>query len=301
MKGFVLHALVVVVVAAAFVYLLYEPPAQGGATASLDSTGVAVQAQANAAQTRRDAEPANTPHAGSQLATEPALGVDFEAIKRRFGVTYDPMLVMALGDFTDAEIDAYNELHVLPFNPAVGNDCQELPDPQFDDRYYTTCKTVRERPEHPYHELAEEELRFLAVHDAVAALVLGRRTLGEEERLYWYLRAAALAEKSGPLMALAERRYGSGVRLQTVDGQMTRVAQPEAMVTRLALETVAGKLGDPRARPERWRQNLVNAVGDQSASAITRADALVAEFLGHMADAQRRVTGSVQVQEIIDA
>ena len=301
MKGFVVRALGVVVITSAFVFLLYEPPPEGEPTASFESKPVAPQDQPERRQTSRGAEPVDGLSAHDQLAPEQFRSVDFAAIKRRFGVTYDPMLVMALGNFTDAEIDAYNELHVLPFNPAIGNDCQELPDPQFADRFYTACKTLRERPEHPYHELAEEELRFLAVHDAVAALVLGRRTLGEEERLYWYLRAAALAEKSGPLMALAERRYGSGFKLQAVDGQMTRVPQTDAMVTRLALETVADKLGDPRAEPERWRQNLLNAAGDESVGAIARADALVAEFLGHMADAQRRVTGSVQVQEIIDA
>jgi hypothetical protein len=79
------------------------------------------------------------------------------------------------------------------------------------------------------------------------------------------------------------------------------VPQPDAMVKRLALETVASKLGDPRARPERWRESLLAVSGEQSKGAVQRAEALVVEILDSMADAQRRVTGSVQVQEIIDA
>lgn len=299
MKGIVLPILGVVGFSAAFVYLLHEPAADRS-QANADSIPRAVLASPEPEQAPIAVRSGDAIAAQGQLSAAPQT-VDFEAIKRRFGVTYDPMLVMALGDFSDAEIDAYNELHVLPFNRAVDNDCQELPDPEFADQFYTTCKTVREYPEHPYHDLAAQELRLLAVHDAVAALVLGRRTLGEEERLYWYLRAAALSEKTGPLMALAERRYGSAFKLQAVDGQVAQVPQPDAMIKRLALETVAGKLGDPRANPERWRRSLLETAGDESASAMARADALVTEFLENMADAQRRVTGSVQVQGVIDA
>ena len=319
MKRIVLYVSAVVSFSAAFVYLLHDPVNGRVAPALASARGdVAVSSSGgripSAAVRSEDAHaPVDSvdrePHGpaqdvSGQAATEPDAarkGVDFEAIKQRHGVTYDPMLVMGLGDFTDEEIDAYNELHVLPFNPAVGNDCQELPDPQFTDRFHKTCKTVRERAEHPYHDLAESELRYLAMHDAAAALVLGRRSVGEEERLYWYLRAAALSEKSGPLMALAERRYGSAHKLQTVDGRVVPVPQPDAMVKRLALETVASKLGDPRARPERWRESLLRVSGEQSKGAVQRADALVVEILDYMADAQRRVTGSVQVQEIIDA
>ena len=298
MKRIYVNAFGVAVLSVTFVYLWSDPLAEYGSAHGQPSPA---EVKDHPGSQRRPAVPPAADATAPAPRSDRAQRADLTAIKHRLGVTYDPMLVMGLGDFTDAEIDAYNELHVLPFNPAVGEDCRELPDPQFPGQDFQTCKTLRERPEHPYNDLADEDLRYLAVHEPVASLLLGRRALAEEERLYWHLRAAALAEKSGPLLALAERRYGSAYGLQAVAGQVTPVAQPEAMITRLALETVAGKLGDPRANPQRWREALLRAAGEQSAEALARADGLVMEFLTSMADAQRRVTGSVQIQEIIDA
>ncbi|NIP13856.1 MAG: hypothetical protein GWM88_03550 [Pseudomonadales bacterium] len=213
---------------------------------------------------------------------------------------FDPMLVTGLGEFTDEEIERYNRLHVLPFNPAIGRDCQDRPDPQFPERSYTSCTTVRERPAHPYGELDDEALLSLAEHDAAAALMLGRRVAGEDERLYWHLRAAALSEKSGPLMSLAERRYRAGTDLRLAGGELRRVPRPDRLATGVALDTVAGLMGDPRANPDRWRQRLRALAPGGYPTYLAQADALVIEFLGAMARTQREITGSVQMQEIID-
>jgi hypothetical protein len=213
---------------------------------------------------------------------------------------FDPMLVTGLGRFTEEEIARYNRLHLLPFNPAIGRSCEDRPDPDFPGRSYTRCTTEREHPAHPYGELDEEALLSLAEHDAVAALMLGRRVAGEDERLYWYLRAAALSEKSGPLMALAEQRYATAMDLRVVDGKLRRVPRPDRMAVRVALDTVAGRMGDPRANPERWRVVLRSLAADRAPTYLAQADALVAEFLGAMARTQREITGSVQIQEIID-
>ena len=124
----------------------------------------------------------------------------------------DPMIVFGLEDFSDEQIAAYNELHVIPFNPAVGKLCDQTPDPQFPgmDFEIERCETVRERPSHPYTQLDDEALQALAETDAAAALVLGMRVVGDDEaRNRWYLRASALSGKSGPIMALANRRYAS--------------------------------------------------------------------------------------------
>lgn len=210
------------------------------------------------------------------------------------------MLVMALGDFSDEEIARYNDLHILPFNRAVGQDCQQLPDPSLFNQSYTVCETVRERPEHPYSQLGTEALMELAVHDQVAALMLGRRVKREEERLYWYLRAAALSEKSGPLMSLAENRYNAPVKLQTVDGVQRAVAQPEQLAVRIALHTVAQKMGDPRAIPAYWQHRLRELAPRSTDIYLAQASSLTDEFLQTMAEIQRQITGSVQMQEIID-
>ena len=153
----------------------------------------------------------------------------------------DPMLVMGRGEFTDRQIEAYNERHVLPFNPEVGQRCQELPDPQFPGQYYRSCQTLRERAPHAYEALPDAELRDLAVHDATASMVLAERASAEQERVYWHLRAAALAEKTGPLMRLAERRYGAPYRLETVAGSMQTVPDTHAMVTRLRAPTTLNR------------------------------------------------------------
>jgi hypothetical protein len=213
---------------------------------------------------------------------------------------FDPMLVTGLGEFTEEEIARYNRLHLLPFNPVIGRSCEDRPDPDFPGRSYTRCTTERVQPGHPYGELDDEALLSLAEHDAVAALMLGRRVAGEDERLYWYLRAAALSEKSGPLMALAEQRYTTAMDLRVVEGKLRRVPRPDRVAIRLALDTVAGRMGDPRANPDRWREVILSLAEDRAPTYLAQADALVAEFLGAMARTQREITGSVQIQEIID-
>ncbi|MFP6815347.1 MAG: hypothetical protein VB949_06730 [Pseudomonadales bacterium] len=213
---------------------------------------------------------------------------------------FDPMLVMALGDFSDEEIARYNDLHILPFNRAVGQECEERPHPNFIDRTYTACKTVREYPEHPYAELNTQALIELAVHDEVAALILGRRAKQEERRLSWYLRAAALSGRSGPLMSLGENRYNQTHQLKTVGGEFQPVAQPHSIAIRIALETVAKKMGDPRANPESWQQALRDLALSDGAVYQARADELTEELLETMARTQREITGSIQMQQIID-
>jgi len=207
---------------------------------------------------------------------------------------------MALGNFSDEEIARYNELHILPFNKAVGEECEELPHPNFTDRTYTVCKTIRQFPEHPYAQLDSEALLELAVDDAVAALMLGRRVRQEQERLAWYLRAAALSGKSGPLMSLAENRYNAVYQLKNVDGELRPVAQPDSIAVRIALDTVAEKMGDPRANPARWQQALRTAVADDPEKYLAHARDLTRQFLESMAQTQREITGSIQIQEIID-
>lgn len=232
------------------------------------------------------------------LAPEPPATVDIWEPQPPVG-DFDPMLVMALGDFSDEEIARYNDLHILPFNRAIGQECEERPHPNFVDRTYTACKTVREYPEHPYAELNTQALIELAVHDEVAALTLGRRAKQEQRRLSWYLRAAALSGRSGPLMSLGENRYNQTHQLKTVDGEFQPVAQPHSIAMRIALDTVAKKMGDPRANPERWRRALRELALDDPGSYRILADELTREFLEKMARIQREITGSVQVQEII--
>ena len=151
---------------------------------------------------------------------KPIRPVDFEKIKERFGKEYDPLIVVGHGEFSDEEIDAYNDLHILKFNRVVSNDCSLSESPYIPNTFMKYCQSARERLDHPYESLELEELVNLAGTNATAVLILGRKSTDTNERLDWYLRATALASKSGPLMALAERRYPNQEKMELVDGEV---------------------------------------------------------------------------------
>ena len=99
---------------------------------------------------------------GEQTAPQEAVmnpeDVDFDEIAERLGTGYDPMLFFASAEFSDAESEAYNRLHVLPFNPVVDEVCHDFIS---DDGESTgiECRRIREREEHQYASLPMEELR----------------------------------------------------------------------------------------------------------------------------------------------
>ena len=215
----------------------------------------------------------------------------------------DPMIVFGLGSFSDEQIAAYNELHVIPFNPAVGKLCDQTPDPQFPGKDFEIerCETLRERPSHPYTQLDDEALQTLAEADAAAALVMGMRVVGDDEaRNRWYLRAAALSGKSGPVMALANRRYASAQWYKhSAESQLDLVGDVERVRYRAVLETIAGRMGDPRANPAHWRSLLIQQTGETASADAIERDALA--IMGQMARIQRDITGSTQMWELINA
>lgn len=210
----------------------------------------------------------------------------------------DPMIVLAEGDFSDAEIAAYNDLHVIPFNRRVRQECMEIPTYDSPVRR-DLCTNVRENPPHPYTQLDLDELKHLATTDAAAANVVAMRVKNTEEREYWYLRAAALSEKSGPLLELANRRYMSAHQIvRTADGKRERVPLESHLIKRAALELIASKMGDPRANPEYWEQKVELLLGKEKLqNVMTVTDGFVAS----MAEVQRTVTGSTQILEDFDA
>ena len=46
-------------------------------------------------------------------------------IRDRFDTDHEPMILVGADEFTDAEIRAYNDLHVIPFNPVADTLCEE--------------------------------------------------------------------------------------------------------------------------------------------------------------------------------
>lgn len=176
----------------------------------------------------------------------------FENIKKRLGVSYDPMLVFASAEFTDKEIATYNKYHVLPFNAVVDQVCYEVVEElEFENVIGTQCDRIRERPNpHPYAEIAINELQVLAETDPAAALFMGKRAEKYLESLQWHLRATALSNKTGPLMQFVT----SGASGATAD--LTENNSPQDIVNRrylkAAIYTLIADLGDPRANPESY-------------------------------------------------
>lgn len=234
----------------------------------------------------------------SSMRDHPLAGFRNAAIDHPAGV--DPMIVFATDEFTDAQIAAYDELHVIPFNRAIRKDCATQPDPQFPGQTgfeMTTCHWLRERPEHPYTQLSDEALAELAQTDAAAANVLARRTIDPQTRYRLYLRTAALSGKSGPLLELANVEYPSVVEFgNAMAGEPRLIWQKKRLEERAALEVVAARMGDPRANPELWMGRVSEVIGDEG---ISRVETEAQRALEAMAAVQDEF-GISRIRQIID-
>ena len=202
-------------------------------------------------------------------------------------------LSRGIGEFTEEQIAEYNRYAVIPFNPVVGQDCEE--DPQYwnGELYERTSCTYKFERAHPYTEKSSDELRELAMTDAEAALILGRRIPTEE--IDWHLRAAALAQKSGPIMYLAEQRAGPGLYMRVItDEGPTSVPNVDQMIEAYALETLAERLGDPRADSSKWRALIEKHAGQE---AVLASQQLLTQYLADMSAIEESVTGANWVRE----
>ena len=211
--------------------------------------------------------------------------VDFDEIAERLGTGYDPMLFFASAEFSDAEIEAYNRLHVLPFNPVVDEVCHDFIS---DDGESTgiECRRIREREEHQYASLPMEELQELGYSDALAALFMGERSKDLGESMAWYLRSAALSGKPGPLIKLAKMKLPIKKRIKG-----TRGFEPEPLgfFLRSAVLRVAREMGDPRAKPEISDARLLEL--GESEERIVQAEHTASKMLS----AIRRIQAEVGV------
>ena len=231
--------------------------------------------------------------------------IDWAALRERFGQGFDPMLVSLPTDrwgnpavFTDEEIAAYNALHVVAFNPFVDSVCQNVSAALGDSA--TQCQDFKQRPKHPYADLGRAELYELAETDAVASVFASRKVESLEDKIGFGLRAAALSEKSGPIMSLAAVEFVSS---HTIGASGTSEPIPNAIVSRMILEGIAKKLGDPRAKPEVWQSYIDEVVDteEEKLQLLNGVEKAMRAALETMADIQKQVTGSTQVRELLDA
>lgn len=184
----------------------------------------------------------------------------------------DPMIVQGIHSgnkiFTEAEIDAYNELHVIAFNQYKGineSSCIGTQIIEYGEvSEVTTCKGGWEHARHPYHETGIDTLMEWANSgDADAAAILVTRISFEEhtsiDREAFAILAARLSGKSGPLMKAAGFFSHATAYSENSDGSLGPIVDtPREIATRYMLESLAQDMGDPRADPAPWFDILVN-------------------------------------------
>ena len=122
----------------------------------------------------------------ANAAEETNSSIDFASVEERLGRPYDPLVMLKRADLTEQEIQAFNELHILQFNPRDREVCSQSLD-ELSSGIVITCKRYTERGEHPYMSMDLEELADLAYADPWAAIILGRRTLEFKEALKWHI------------------------------------------------------------------------------------------------------------------
>ena len=233
--------------------------------------------------------------------------IDWKAVTNRIFPGIDQMLLRAnvKVDYSDAEIAAFNKLHVVEFNPTIQSVCNEEISKYTTTGFIEICHGVRAYPDHPYESMSVDELMDLAEADAAAAAFISKKAETVEERIGFALRAAALSGKPGPLMKTAVKDLGAPGFTYTKDNKVKALngTVPKTVITRLILETVAQKMGDPRANPDSWKKYIDDfAKTEEDRNAVLETIQKGARSaMEHMAETQREITGSTQVRELLDA
>ncbi len=183
------------------------------------------------------------------------------------------MLLTQTGRLSPHQIERFNELHILPWNP-LKTDC----------RIGELCDQRERRVAHPYEDLSIEELRSMPDHDAAVQLVLARKDpdLDRHTRMEATLRASALASKPGPLL-WQSRMLGSPPGTQPLEDF-------DDAYLRYMLETVGALLGDERSEPEARRADLAVTLrhnGVNVAEALAEADVKVTHQLTDLSNFRR--------------
>ena len=286
----------------------------GYQTASIaEPTADIAQAVTNTPELAQTAQP----HAsGEQTAPQAAAmnpedvdpaSIDWNSVASRSGLGVDAMLLQlkVKAEYSPQEIAAYNKLHVIEFNPVNQELCHEVENENYVTGFVTHCSGVREYPDHPYESMSVDELMGLAEADAAAAVFISKKAETVEERIGFAFRAAALSGKPGPLMKTAVKDLGSSGITYTEDNKITsgNGTVPKTVFTRLILEMVAQKMGDPRANPDSWKKYIDDfAKTEEDRNAVLEEiQKGVRSAMEHMAETQREITGSTQVRELLDA
>jgi hypothetical protein len=235
-----------------------------------------------------------------------APATDWDSIKYRMEhTTSDP-------SFTPEEEAAWNELHVIPLNWVDQTECGA-------DGY---CIYQMKYPPHPYETIPQEELSELAYNDPLAAIMMGMRFAedhtaetsllftadsekAEIERIDWFVRAAALSGKTGPLMRLAGEAGKTRYNANRFSGGVPEPGKKTALIM------VAQILGDPRANPQEAIDEQAKQMGylkDFAPDQETYEQDVAADhestkawyqyYMASMDSIQTKITGSTQVSRL---
>jgi hypothetical protein len=243
----------------------------------------------------------------AELADIDPASIDWKSVTDRIYPGIDQMLLRfdVEAEYSPAEIAAFNKLHVIEFNPTTQSICSEVESEQAVGGFITICEGIKERPEHPYASMDYEELFELAEASAAAAVFASRKAERVEDRVGLALRASALSGKPGPVLAVAVKEFTTNQTSHTESNEITAASEtvPSTVFSRLILESVAQKMGDPRADPDVWTNYIDDFARTQEEK--EQVLKLIQEATRHamegMAQIQQEVTGSTQVRELLDA
>ena len=129
MKEAIKYVLAMALSAIAMFAYMYEAPPEGvvlevtqEASSQHHPSALPRSSKQIADQTKRELTPA-------ELADIDPASIDWEAMTARFGFFFDPMLMrkhLWASSLSPEEIAAFNQLHVLPFNAKVGENCEPV-------------------------------------------------------------------------------------------------------------------------------------------------------------------------------
>ena len=299
---------VAVVAALSIAYLMRYLPTQI-AEPTADITQVTPDSPVMAQTTQPQASGEESPDQEPTIDlgdVDPA-SIDWKAVTNRIFPGIDQMLLRAnvKVDYSEAEIAAFNKLHVVEFNPTIQSVCNEEISKYTTTGFIEICHGVRAYPDHPYESMSVDELMDLAEADAAAAVFISKKAETVEERVGFALRAAALSGKPGPLLATAAKEFTtrSSQFGGKTHGQAAYETVPKTVITKLILESLAQKMGDPRANPDAWKKYIDDfAKTEEDRNAVLEAiQNGVRSAMEHMAETQREITGSTQMRELLDA
>ena len=304
MKEAMKYALVIAITAATMFACMYDAPPERAVQEVTQKASSQNHPSALPTSSKQTADQPKRELSAAELADIDPASIDWEAMRERYDTNSDPMALRwsFLGEFTDAEIAAFNKLHVVPFNPMIDQTCERslsgIEGVGDADGVWEVCTPIYLYDEHPYAFLSLEELKPLAENDPYAAELAIRIAEDFQSRMDYALQAVALSGKPGPIFEGLQR--SSLISLE--DNRDPNQILAEVGV-KMVFQNLSARLGDPRADT----QSLLALLNEYLQSEEDKKDFLTevqisAQALAEqLAKAQTEKTGQTTIAEAINA